>query len=174
MSKKKVIQYVAKYVTKSENRSESLKGIYATIVQNLKDDDRSLKAVQKLLMKTHSSRNMSSTIAITHVIVNKRVCLPNQNNLEEGSTATALSTLDKYVESPSTSGFEDITLLKFVQDYHCTETSISKRTKTAVVIVRPYLSCHPNGARFEQYCMQKMMLHIPFRCVDSLKGEHNF
>ena len=79
-----------------------------------------------------------------------------QNNLE-GSTTTALSTLstlDKYVGHPSTSEFEEITLLKFVQDYHCTKTSILKRTKTTVVIVRPYLSCDPNGARFEQYCMQ--------------------
>ena len=85
MSKKKVIQYVAKYATKSENRSESLKDIYATIVRNLRDDDRSLKAVQKLLMKTHSSRNMSSTIAITHVIINKRVCLPKPGWVQRNS-----------------------------------------------------------------------------------------
>ena len=185
MSKKKVIQYVAKYATKSENRSESLKDIYATIVRNLKDDDRSLKAVQKLLMKTLSERDFSAQ-ETCHLLLQLPMSLSTreyvylsldgsreiQNNLEEGSTATALSTLDKYVERPSTSEFEDITLLKFVQDYHCTKTSISKRTKTAVVIVRPYLSCDPNGARFEQYCMQKMMLHIPFRCVDSLKGKH--
>ena len=31
--------HVAKYATKSENRSESLNDIYATIVQNLKDDE---------------------------------------------------------------------------------------------------------------------------------------
>ena len=185
MSKKTVIQYVAKYATKSENRSESLKDIYATIVRNLKDDDRSLKAVQKLLMKTLVERDFSAQ-ETCHLLLQLPMSLSTreyvylsldgsreiQNNLEEGSTATALSTLDKYVERPSTSEFEDITLLKFVQDYDCTKTSISKQTKTAVVIVRPHLSYDPNGARFEQYCMQKMMLHIPFRCVDSLKNEH--
>ena len=185
MSKKKVIQYVAKYATKSENRSESLKDIYATIVRNLKDDDRSLKAVQKLLMKTLSERDFSAQ-ETCHLLLQLPMSLSTreyvylsldgsreiQNNLEEGSTATALSTLDKYVERPSTSEFDEITLLKFVQNYHCTKTSIAKRTKTAVVIVRPYISCDPNGARFEQYCMQKMMLHIPFRCVDSLKNGH--
>ena len=46
-----------------------------------------------------------------------------QNNLE-GSTTTALSTLDKYVGHPSTSEFEELTLLKFVQEYHGTKTSI--------------------------------------------------
>ena len=95
-----------------------------------------------------------------------------QNNLE-GSTTTALSTLDKYVGHPLTSEFEELTLLKFAQEYHGTKTSILKRMKTAVVIVRPHLSCDQNGACFEQYCMQSvMMLHILFRCADLLKNEH--
>ena len=52
VSRQKVIAYCAKYVTKCEHRSQSLKDVYATIVRELRDDDKSLKAVQKLLIST--------------------------------------------------------------------------------------------------------------------------
>ncbi len=48
ISRHKVIQYCAKYATKSEPRSKLLKAIYKSIVQGLNEGDRSLKAVQKL------------------------------------------------------------------------------------------------------------------------------
>ena len=60
VSRQKVTQYVAKYATKSETRSKSLKDIYSTIVRGLKDDDKPLKAIQKLLMKSLSARDYSS------------------------------------------------------------------------------------------------------------------
>ena len=66
-------------------------------------------------------------------------------------------------------------LLKFVQEYHIprlTTTAISKRHKIAVVIVRPYIPPDPNGLHFEIYCKHKMMLHIPFRDIHSLKDTH--
>ena len=56
VSRNKVVQYITKYGTKSETRSESLKDIYSTIVRGLNDDDRSPKAIQKLLMKSLSKR----------------------------------------------------------------------------------------------------------------------
>ena len=40
-----------------------------------------------------------------------------------------------------------------------------------VVIVRPYCSPDPDGPKYEQYCKQKLMLHVPFRHVDELKGD---
>ena len=45
VSWQKVISYCAKYVTKCEPRSQSLKDVYATIVRGLKEDDGALKAV---------------------------------------------------------------------------------------------------------------------------------
>ena len=60
MSKNKVIPYVAKYATKSETRSDSIKNMYSTIVQELSNDDRSLKAIQKLLIKSTSERDYST------------------------------------------------------------------------------------------------------------------
>ena len=56
VSRQKVISYCAKYVTKCEPRSQSLKDVYATIVRGLKEDDGALEAVQKLLISTTAER----------------------------------------------------------------------------------------------------------------------
>ena len=48
VSRRRVIDYCTKYVTKSEPKSETLKDTFTRIVRSLKDGIRSLKAVQKL------------------------------------------------------------------------------------------------------------------------------
>ena len=47
MSRRKVIEYCAKYATKSEPHSQPLKEIFSTIVRSLNEDNSSFKAVQK-------------------------------------------------------------------------------------------------------------------------------
>ena len=48
--------------------------------------------------------------------------------------------------------------------------SSPKHHKMKIVSVRPYCSPDPNGPKYEQYCRQKLMMHVPFRHVDALKG----
>lgn len=43
------LQYCTKYVNKIEPQSQSLKGIYTSIIRSLQEGNTSLKAVQKLL-----------------------------------------------------------------------------------------------------------------------------
>jgi len=52
VSRRKVIEYCTKYVTKSEPCSQSLKELFTTIVRSLKEGNNSLKAEQKLLINT--------------------------------------------------------------------------------------------------------------------------
>ncbi len=93
---------------------------------------------------------------------------------EEGETsrATALSILDHYTHRPSNSTFEFMTLLDFSQ--HCTMPmelgSTPEHHKVKIVSVRPYCLSDPSGPKYEQYCRQKLMLHVPFRHIDALKG----
>ena len=60
VSRHKVIQYCAKYATKCEPWSQTLKDVYATVVKGLNEDDKSLKAVQKLLINTIGDRDYSA------------------------------------------------------------------------------------------------------------------
>ena len=52
ISHRKVIEYVAKFVTKTEPQSVLLKDIYANIIRNLNESDISLKVVHKLLINS--------------------------------------------------------------------------------------------------------------------------
>ena len=58
--RRRVINYVAKYATKSEPRSKSLKTVHSTIMKSLKDDDKSLKVVQKILINSVGERDYSA------------------------------------------------------------------------------------------------------------------
>ena len=60
ISKQKVIEYCAKYATKTECRSQSLRDIFERIVNSLKDGNTSLTAVQKLLMNSVGERDYSA------------------------------------------------------------------------------------------------------------------
>ena len=60
ISLRKVVEYCTKYVTKSEPRSQSLKDIFTNVFRSLKDDNRSLKAVQKLLIHSVGERDYSA------------------------------------------------------------------------------------------------------------------
>ena len=60
VSRRKVVEYVAKYATKCEPRSQTMKQVFATIAKSLSDDSTSLKAVQKLLINSVGERDYSA------------------------------------------------------------------------------------------------------------------
>ena len=60
VSKHRVIEYITKYVTKCEPRSETMKEVYTNIVQNLRDDSTALQVVQKLLINSVGERDFSA------------------------------------------------------------------------------------------------------------------
>ena len=76
------------------------------------------------------------------------------------------------MQRPTTTMFQDMTLLHFAQNYSMPKElgSEPKRHKTKVVIIRPYCSPDPSGPKYEQYCQYKLMQHKPFRHVQELKG----
>ena len=57
ISKRKVIEYITKYATKCEPRSQNMKEVYTNIVRDLKDGSTSLKVVQKLLINSVGERD---------------------------------------------------------------------------------------------------------------------
>jgi len=189
VSRHKVIEYCAKYATKCEPRSQPLKEIFNNIVRNLKEDNTSLKAVQKLLISSVGERDFSAQ-ETCHLLLQLPMFRASRDfvmlsldgsraveeRLEEDQPATAPSALDHYITRPATPQFQDITLLYFVQHFTMPKepgSDPSRRRKKVVVIVRPYCPPDPHGPKFEQYCKQKLMLHIPFRLLNELLGDHD-
>lgn len=92
-------------------------------------------------------------------------------NAQDGQISTTPSILDHYIHRPSASPFSDMTLLTFARTYIMPKeisTGPTCRRKEVIVVVRPYCSPDPNGPNYEQYCKQKLMLHIKFRQLSDL------
>ncbi len=186
VSKRRVIEYITKYATKCEPRSQTMKEVYTNIVRNLKDDSSALKVVQKLLINSVGERDFSAQ-ETCHLLLqlplikstrdHTMLSLDGSRQVEEQpedstSRATVSSILDHYIHRIANQIFEDMTLLSFAQNYSMPKElgTIPRHQKMKVVGVRPYCSPDPDGPKYDQYCRQKLMLHVPFRHIDQLKG----
>ena len=184
VSRHKVIKYIAKYATKSEPRSKGLKELFSTIMRSLKDDGTPLKVAQKLLISTVGERDFSAQETChlllqlpmfkssrDFVILSLDGSREVEQVLQEERPVTVESQLDHYCARPATTGFESLTLRQYVQKYRTPkqagDTPVARR-KEVVVIPRPYISPDPQGPRYEEYCRQMLMLHVPFRHLDAL------
>ena len=145
--------------------------VFATIAKSLSDDSTSLKAVQKLLINSFGERDYSAQE--TWYLLLQHPCSrhPGISLSSAGTglvlwrsdwTATAPAALDHYAD---TQHFNEMTLLSFVQQHSMPKelSSEPNRRRKNIVIVRPYCSPDPSGPKYEQYCQQKLMLHVPFR-----------
>lgn len=186
VSRKRVLDYCAKYATKPEPRSKALKTIYHNTMQSLKDDSNPLKVVQKLMISSVGERDFSAQ-ETCHLILQLPMFRASRDfvvlsldcsrmlddHLQEGKKVTVDSLLDHYCARPCTAHFEDMTLLEFVRSYRIPKRAgddITCRRKEVVVVVRPFCSPDPKGHNYEQYCRQKLMLYQPFRQLEELLG----
>ena len=188
VSRHKVIEYCAKYATKCEPRSVPLREVFQQIVSSLKDASTSLTAVQKLLMSVIAERDYSSQ-ETCHLLLQLPMFKASkdfvmlsldgsrafEHNSEQGQATTTPSILDHYIRRPSNSVFNRMTLLAFAKRYSMPRELSAEpnlRRKEVIVVIRPYYPPDPSGPHYEQYCRQKLMLHVNFRQITELLGEH--
>ena len=144
-----------------------LKEIFTTIMRSLKEDDTSLKAVQKLLITVWEkeiiqhrrhviffSNSLCFMLLVTFLFSALMGLVQQRNTLEK--TSQQLYHQLYYINRPSSPQFQDMTLLHFTQYYKVSNNLSSKlscRKKKVVVIVRPYCSSNPHGPQYEQYLL---------------------
>ena len=130
LSRHRVVEYCAKYATKCEPCSQPLKEVFTNIVRSLKDDNTSLKAVQKLLINSVGERDYSAQ-KTCHLLLQLPMFRASrhfimlsldgsravEDRLDEDQRATALSALDHYIGRPTTPQFNEMTLLHYVQQF---------------------------------------------------------
>ena len=185
----RVIEYCAKYATKSEPRSKPMREIFQKIIDSLKNGNTSLTVVQKLLINSIGERDYSSQ-ETCHLLLQLPMFKASRDfvvlsldgshlieqNLQEGQPATAPSILDHYLTRPSTPLFNDMTLISFARGYCMPKdpsAEPSHRRKDVIVVICPYYSPDHNGPNYKNYCCQKLMLHMSFRQISDLIEEHD-
>ena len=188
VSRRRVLDYCTKYVTKSEPRSQPLRELFASLAQSLKEGNTSLQMAQKLLINCVGERDYSAQ-ETCHLLLQLPMFKSSRefiilsldgsravhSELTEGHDATAPSIVDHYCARPTTGQFESTTLLSFSQDYSLPKAlgdAPRPRKKKVVVIPRPYCSSDPSGPQYEQYCRQKLMQHKCFRNITDLLSGH--
>ena len=175
VSRRRVVDYCTKYVTR--------------IVRSLKDGNRSLKAVQKLLIHSVGDRDYSAQetchillqlpiykASRDFIVLSLDCSRAGEQNVQQDGRATALSILDHYLARPATPTFNNTTLLEFAQQYTMPRelgAQPNRRNKKVVVITRPYCPPDPAGPKYEQYCQQSLMKHKSFRQLTDLLAGHS-
>ena len=184
ISCQKVVQYCAKYATKCESHSQTVKEVYRRIVGALNDEDKSLKAVQKLLISTVGERDFSAQ-ETCHLLLQLPLCCATkdfiilslddcrivEDHLDNERPTTAPSPLDHYIARPNSPLFQSMLLLHLTQNYSMPtahRSEVVRRSKSVVVIVKPHLSSDTDGPQYEHYCKQQLKLCKPFRQISSL------
>ncbi len=187
VSRRRVINYCAKYATKPEPRSKALKSVYGNVLKSLKGDDASaLKVVQKVMISSVGERDFSAQetchlllqlpmfrASRDFVVLSLDYSRQLEDHFEENECVTVDSPIEHYCARPVTPEFANMTLLQFVQRFKTSRKvgeGLTCRKKHVVVIVRPCISPDPQGPNYEQYCRQKLMLYQPFRKIEQLLG----
>ncbi len=185
VSRRRVINYCAKYATKPEPQSKALKSVYGNVLKSLKGDDASaLKVVQKVIISSVGERDFSAQkkchlllqlpmfrASRDFVVLSLDYSQQLDDYFEENECVTVHSPLERYCARPVTPEFANPTLLQFVQRFKTSREvgeGLTCKKKHVVVIVRPCISPDPQGPNYEQYCRQKRMLYQPFRKIEQL------
>ena len=106
------------------------------------------------------------------IVVNLDGSRAIEDHLQENERATTLSFLDQYMVRPTTAQFNDINFLRFCQQYTMPKILGSvpnRRSKSVIVVIRPYYSPDPAGPQYEQYCRQSLIKHKSFCQISELR-----
>ena len=163
VSKQRVIKYIAKYATKCEPRSQTMKDVFTQEVQNLRDERSALQVVQKLFINTVGERDYSAQetchllqlplIKSTrdHIVLSLDGSHQVQGDQPDDNTCrvTVPSILDHYIQRSSNPTFENMQLLHFAQNYSMPRElgTAPIQQKMKIVSVRPYCSPDPNDPK---------------------------
>lgn len=119
ISRRALISYLAKYISKCEVASEALESVFKTVIDSLDEDSQAKKVIHKVFMKACGERDVSAQ-EVCHILLrlklysaggrnfvylnmsdNKWKQLQTEEDDEEcGPTKIGTSVLQKYMERP--------------------------------------------------------------------------
>jgi ATP-dependent DNA helicase PIF1 len=178
-----VINYVAKYATKAEKKTNSYADILHELLPRVAINRPLLSLVSKLMNKLVGERDWSAQ-EVCHLLLNLPLtngsrqvinvdCRPTDKQstyitIEDGEVAPSdKSNLEKYATRPQE--YEGLTYLTNLMDRDL--RTFKKRRATTVSRVLNYWPRYKpdrNGLDYEDFCRVKVMMHHPFCSIDDL------
>ena len=177
-SSKAVINYITKYCSKAEKKSEMYSDLLRQILPRLNERTPLFSLASKLLNKFIGVRDWSAQ-EVCHILLglplqegSRQVisldCRPEDKQdtrvtIEDDEITAGQSALDKYKSRDvQIEDLRDVTLLDFIKNYNFISYKWQPRALPQVINYFPQYSSDPSSEHYEDFCRVKMMLHHPF------------
>ena len=180
LSKRALINYLAKYITKSETQSKDLTEAMKALMNNCDCDTTAKSVIQRLYIQSCCERdfsaqetchlvmglNLQSSGGRKFVTLNFKV-LESEGwmQVSDDGAAPMKSYIEKYMERSS--NFENETLYNMAKKYVLPKGNRHPRGFDAIVRVFPKIS-EKTKDDSDQYHRQQVLLHVPWRYEDQL------
>ncbi|KAM4061713.1 PIF1-like helicase [Hirsutella rhossiliensis] len=189
-SLQQVIDYAAKYCSKSEKKSESFAQIGKALMPRVKDHNPLISFTSKLLNQLVAERDYSKQ-EVSHLLLGlplqegSRTCLyvdcrnPDRHSrslrIDGDEVDEAPNVYEKYTQRPE--ALADLSYVSFLKCWNFRPRDPSKwkqwqpgniNGRPRVLVYFPRYQADPEGQQWSDYCRVKLTLNHPHRRVDDL------
>lgn len=186
------VEYLAKYATKGEPRSQQLKHAFNAVINDPELDNDSVKATKRLMMKSIGERDFSAQETMHQLLsLNLHSSTFKVKSFNLNGSRRVQTHVDKGTKSGTKDSFLDIYAQRkqFVQDlpdimsmnfldfathYKVTNGKLQKQPDNIVPIVFPEYSPNPKGQNFSMFCKFQLLKYKPWEnCINDIWGNLN-
>lgn len=184
LSRRALVNYLAKYITKSEKQSKDLTEVLKTLMHTTDGDAKVKKVIQRLYIQSCSERDFSAQETChllmgtpltksggrKFVTLNFKALDPNDwVPLADDDTKIGKSYIEKYMERSER--FEGESLMSMAKKYVLPKGQRHPFGLDAIVQVYPRLS-ERSKDESDAYFRQQVLLHVPWRYEDQLLDQY--
>ncbi|KAJ1524609.1 hypothetical protein ONE63_011093 [Megalurothrips usitatus] len=177
LSKQALVNYLAKYVSKHEVKSQSMQEVFKEVCES--SNSNAKNAIQKLYIKACSDRDFSAQ-EVGHIIMSEKLVscsrsfvslyLPKEENwvpLNENAR-NSKSLVQKYSErNQQLYGNKSLWYMTTWFDFQHKRI----RSNHVIVVVFPKIKFKENQDRNEGFYRMKVLLHVPWNSMNQFENE---
>ena len=177
------IQYMAKYATKGEPRSQSASEILTACVNRLDNTDMASSALRRAMIQVAGERDIGSQ-ETAHMLLGKplysctysflcvsldgsrRVRTGDEDDENQGDQALDPSVLDHYATranwQENNPEILNLNLVQFASAYYVTKRELKHRKQEVIIRTFPIFSPNPSGKNYGNYCKYALIKYKPW------------
>lgn len=179
ISKRALLAYLAKYISKSEVQSETFTEVFRNVVNTINEDLKSKKAIHKVLMKSCAERDISAQ-EVCHTLLRLKLYSAGGRNFvtinmsdkkwlqvyDDEINRNCTNIIEKYQGRPDR--LENVSMWHCLKKYNPYKWSAVKKN---IVRVLPKLEKRSDDCN-EPYYRQNVLLHVPWRNESDVKQDN--
>ncbi|KAK3914465.1 Vacuolar membrane-associated protein iml1 [Frankliniella fusca] len=186
ISKKRLMAYLAKYISKSEVSAISLHDLMNGIMDRMNDENKSVRAIQRFFIKACVERDVSAQ-EVSHILLglklyssgkrsfviinfnNKRWCQVLSDTENENDSVNGKSFIEKYKDRPAF--MENVSLWDAAKKYNSVKWKLLSHNTENIVRVFPIVKLKVDEDN-EEYYEQQVYSHVPWRNEENVRAEN--